>query len=439
MGLLDSMSGIPSGRLANSSVTYVKIQNVSATDMVLGRQSSGAGVIEEIPFTALARANAAVSSVTAGRVLFGNGSSAFNSSANLFWDNSNGRLGVNVAAPTDPLDIRPGNASYFKVKNAGSAYLGGQDAIAVVGSATSNSAGAVQIKANYIGTELEGHQLCSRYGQNGSHRHNSTFAWMHYLYDDPITSTVLNAWEQRILIDWDRSIKFSTSASAATDLFLDKYGRLGLGIASGGARFHIYGTETPLVKYEYAGGGNMTLTIGSTGTVAWDSSGTDSAAYFQFNKRVYKNKQSSFFAYLTSTQNDKTGNGTVYTLGTSSTMTVTVDQNSIYTTSTGTITTASTARYFLSGLVTLTGFGASGCVCRVYADIPSEGLTYLIGKKTNPTTGDISIPIDLMKQIYGSSGINIKIVVTGNGTDTVDILGGTSPDISTYLAFVQVS
>ena len=32
----------------NDAVTYAKIQNVSATDRLLGRDSSGAGIIEEI-------------------------------------------------------------------------------------------------------------------------------------------------------------------------------------------------------------------------------------------------------------------------------------------------------------------------------------------------------------------------------------------------------
>ena len=35
-------------KIANDNVTYAKIQNVSATDRVLGRDSSGAGIIEEI-------------------------------------------------------------------------------------------------------------------------------------------------------------------------------------------------------------------------------------------------------------------------------------------------------------------------------------------------------------------------------------------------------
>lgn len=40
----------------NDAVTYAKIQNVSTTDRILGRQSAGAGDIEEIPCTAAGRA-----------------------------------------------------------------------------------------------------------------------------------------------------------------------------------------------------------------------------------------------------------------------------------------------------------------------------------------------------------------------------------------------
>jgi hypothetical protein len=39
----------------NTAVSYSKIQNISATDRLLGRFSSGAGVIEEITCTAFAR------------------------------------------------------------------------------------------------------------------------------------------------------------------------------------------------------------------------------------------------------------------------------------------------------------------------------------------------------------------------------------------------
>lgn len=53
--------------IADGEVTYEKIQNVSGTDKVLGRQTSGAGVVEEIPCTAAGRALIAGASAAAQR------------------------------------------------------------------------------------------------------------------------------------------------------------------------------------------------------------------------------------------------------------------------------------------------------------------------------------------------------------------------------------
>lgn len=49
-------SAITSAKINNSAVVYAKIQNVSTTDRVLGRQSAGAGVVEEITCTSAGRA-----------------------------------------------------------------------------------------------------------------------------------------------------------------------------------------------------------------------------------------------------------------------------------------------------------------------------------------------------------------------------------------------
>jgi hypothetical protein len=46
-----------------------------------------------------------LATITAGRVLFGAGTSALGNSANLFWDNSNGRLGVNTATPAVTTEL----------------------------------------------------------------------------------------------------------------------------------------------------------------------------------------------------------------------------------------------------------------------------------------------------------------------------------------------
>ena len=76
---------IDTAHIADDQVTYAKIQNVSATDRILGRDSSGAGVIEEITPANLrtmlnvadgATANTGdITGVTAGNGLTGGGSS----------------------------------------------------------------------------------------------------------------------------------------------------------------------------------------------------------------------------------------------------------------------------------------------------------------------------------------------------------------------------
>ena len=47
----------------------------------------------------------AITSGTAGRIFFQNSSNQLSQSSNLFWDNSNNRLGINRATPTVALDI----------------------------------------------------------------------------------------------------------------------------------------------------------------------------------------------------------------------------------------------------------------------------------------------------------------------------------------------
>jgi uncharacterized protein DUF5907 len=47
-GKLDNLA-VTTGKITDDNVTYAKIQNVSATDRLLGRDTAGAGDIEEIP------------------------------------------------------------------------------------------------------------------------------------------------------------------------------------------------------------------------------------------------------------------------------------------------------------------------------------------------------------------------------------------------------
>jgi len=60
----------------NSAVSYAKIQDVSATDKLLGRSTAGAGVVEEITCTAAGRALLDDADATAQRTTLGLGNSA---------------------------------------------------------------------------------------------------------------------------------------------------------------------------------------------------------------------------------------------------------------------------------------------------------------------------------------------------------------------------
>ncbi len=67
----------------NSAVTYAKIQNVSATDRILGRSSAGAGVVEEITCTAAGRALIDDADAAAQRTTLGLGTISTQASSNV--------------------------------------------------------------------------------------------------------------------------------------------------------------------------------------------------------------------------------------------------------------------------------------------------------------------------------------------------------------------
>lgn len=56
LGSLATLSAVGTSQITDKNVTYAKIQDVSATDRILGRSSAGAGVVEEITCTAAGRA-----------------------------------------------------------------------------------------------------------------------------------------------------------------------------------------------------------------------------------------------------------------------------------------------------------------------------------------------------------------------------------------------
>ncbi len=133
-----TLSNTGATAIGSGSVTYTKIQNVSTTDKVLGRISSGAGVIEEISTTGsgdVVRANSPTLTgaiTSSGSVAITNSTSSTNSTTGALvvsggvgisdnlnvsgnisaggntgfnWDNTNKYLGIGTNNPEVPLQI----------------------------------------------------------------------------------------------------------------------------------------------------------------------------------------------------------------------------------------------------------------------------------------------------------------------------------------------
>jgi hypothetical protein len=61
-----------------------------------------------------------LTSLTAKYIPFGNGTSAFGSSSNFVWDNTNGRLGIGFSSPTAQIEIAGYPNATFKISDGGS-------------------------------------------------------------------------------------------------------------------------------------------------------------------------------------------------------------------------------------------------------------------------------------------------------------------------------
>jgi hypothetical protein len=82
---------------SNAATTVVNTLSFGTTGLTPSTATSGA--ITVAGTLVVGNGGTGLTTVTAGRVLFGAGTSALGNSANLFWDSSNSRFGVNTATP----------------------------------------------------------------------------------------------------------------------------------------------------------------------------------------------------------------------------------------------------------------------------------------------------------------------------------------------------
>lgn len=107
--------GTPSitAEVINSSVSYSKIQNISATDKVLGRVTAGAGVIEEITCTSAGRALLDDADASAQRATLDVDQAGTDNSTNV---------SLNASATTGGLSISTQEISFRAATNAQTGY-----------------------------------------------------------------------------------------------------------------------------------------------------------------------------------------------------------------------------------------------------------------------------------------------------------------------------
>jgi hypothetical protein len=82
---------------SNAATTNVTSISFGTTGLTPSTATSGAVTVAGT--LVVANGGTGLTTITAGRILFGAGTSALGNSANLFWDGSNNRLGVNTATP----------------------------------------------------------------------------------------------------------------------------------------------------------------------------------------------------------------------------------------------------------------------------------------------------------------------------------------------------
>jgi hypothetical protein len=147
---------------------------------------------------------------------------------------------------------------------------------------------------------------------------------------------------------------------------------------------------------------------------------------------------SSFSAYLASTQNNVTGDGTIYTLGTGATLTILDNTGSNFTTS-GVYTAPATGLYFLSVTCRIDGLTVSNTQSRL--DIVTTGRTFLgntIGSGARTAANAIQMQNCQLVQMNATDTATFQVSANGS-TLTVDVAGTGGSGELTYMCGFRVA
>ena len=191
------------------------------------------------------------------------------------------------------------------------------------------------------------------------------------------------------------------------------------------------------------GAGSITIDSTVTGTVTGPGSSTDNAlarwngtggtilqdstVTVSDNGEMTNTFQPAFLAYLATSANNKTGNGTVYTLGSDS-LTIVYDQNSDFTVG-GVFTAPVTGKYEIHVVIEVTqAAGANNYTLNII----TSNRTYSSSADANVNTSGFSqYKLSTLADMDALDTATFNILVNGVGADTTDIYG--SSTLFTYV------
>jgi len=195
---------------------------------------------------------------------------------------------------------------------------------------------------------------------------------------------------------------------------------LNLATGTGGKTVHIAdGAGTNVVTIANGASVN-TVTIGSINSTSTTTINAGSGNIVMVGN-VTKTTNPSFLAYLAATVNDKTGNGTAYTLGTDA-LTEVFDRGSNFNVN-GTFTAPVTGIYDLRSQVTVTG---ATIATTFVISIVTTARTYTHTFIKAAGAQNESVLITALCDMSATDTAHVTITVSGEAGDTDDILGAAS-------------
>ena len=297
----ENSSGVVTLLAQSSAASPVTTFSAGTTGFTPSSATSGA--ITLAGTLNVANGGTGLTSLTAGYIPFGNGTSAFGNSANLFWDNTNARLGIGTSSPAYKLHAASTGANIIGSEGTTDASfitrLSGTQALYL--NSTSTSSSIIELRAlplilatnateqmritsagNVgIGTTTPASQLHVARASSTYIRVSSTDAGSGSgLFTSNATNTYLIG---AGAASGGSSLEFRDATNSATRMIIDSSGNVGIGTVGPTAQLQVAGSSSiSALKVPNIEEVATISATAATGTIAYDIT-TQSVLYYTSN------------------------------------------------------------------------------------------------------------------------------------------------------------